>query len=121
MVQTDPAPVTTAVLQLPGLDVLFAVSQWPRVRLEHLSTLIRARAIENQLFVALCNSCAAAGETRYGGHSAIIGPLGETLAEAGGAETVITAEADMTALSDIRARIPVFSDRRPTLYKTDLQ
>ena len=112
-------PELTRSLALPGLDVLFVVSQWPAVRVPHLTTLSHARAIENQMFVALCNSCGTAAGTVYGGHSAIIDPLGATIAEAGDAETIITADCDSEALAAIRSSIPVFRDRRPELYRTD--
>ena len=112
-------PELVRTLALPGLDVLFVVSQWPESRLLPLSVLSQARAIENQMYVALCNSCGEAYGTRYGGHSAIIDPLGTVLAEASGAETIVTAEADLISLEKIRASIPVFRDRRPELYDTE--
>lgn len=109
-------PELIRTLALPGLDLLLVVSQWPAVRAAHLSILTRARAIENQMFLALCNSCGTAAGTKYGGHSAILDPLGNVLAEAGDAESVITADADMAVLEKIRGSIPVFRDRRPELY-----
>ena len=98
------------------VDLLFAVAQWPEKRTMHLETLARARAIENQMFLALCNSVGAAGETRCGGHSAIIDPWGEYLARAWDGEETITGEADFSVIEDIRASINVFRDRRPELY-----
>ena len=109
-------PELTRSLALQGLDMLFVVSQWPKERIFHLRTLTTARAIENQMFVACCNSCGTAGKTVYGGNSAIIEPFGKTLALAGENEEIITAACDMQILSDIRGSIPVFSDRRPELY-----
>lgn len=110
-------PELIRTLALPGLDVLFVVSQWPAVRAEHLSILTRARAVENQMFAALCNSCGTAGNTKYGGGSAVIDPLGRVLACAGDEEATVTADAELSVLADIRARIPVFADRRPSLYR----
>ena len=75
-------PELTRTLALEGVDLLFVVAQWPEKRTMHLETLARARAIENQMFLALCNSVGAAGETRCGGHSAVIDPWGEYLARA---------------------------------------
>lgn len=109
-------PELVRSLALPGLDMLFVVSQWPESRIFHLRTLTTARAIENQMFVACCNSCGVAGDTVYGGSSAIIDPLGDTLALAGTTETVIAADCDMDILTLIRGRIPVFRDRKPELY-----
>ena len=109
-------PELTRTLTVPGLDMLFVVSQWPKVRTFHLRSLTTARAIENQMFVVCCNSCGTAGETVYGGSSAIIDPWGETLALAGEQEEILTAQCDLTVLQNIRSTIPVFRDRRPELY-----
>ena len=108
-------PELTRAMALEGLDLLFVPAQWPAKRTMHLETLARARAIENQMFLALCNS--AASDTLCGGHSAIIDPWGEYLARAGEGETVITADADFTVIQSIRESINVFRDRRPELYE----
>ena len=105
-------PELTRSLTVPGLDMLFMVCQWPKIRTHHLRTLTTARAIENQMFLVCCNSC-----TPYGGHSAVIDPWGETLALAGEEETSITADCNLEILSEIRGSIPVFRDRRPEVYK----
>ena len=104
-------------LALPGLDILFVVSQWPEARIPHLEVLSQARAIENQMFVALCNSCGTAFGTKFGGHSAVIDPWGTVLAQADDRQSIVFAEADWKILEQIRATIPVFRDRRPELYR----
>ena len=109
-------PELTRSLTVPGLDMLFVVSQWPKIRTFHLRSLTTARAIENQMFVVCCNSCGTAGSTVYGGNSAIIDPWGETVALAAEAEQLLTAECDLQILTNIRGSIPVFRDRRPELY-----
>lgn len=109
-------PELVRTLALPGLDVLFVVSQWPKTRTSHLRTLTTARAIENQMFVVCCNSCGTAGDTVFGGSSAVINPLGETLILAGEREEIISAECKMNMLDEIRGSIPVFRDRRQDLY-----
>ena len=68
------------------------------------------------MFLALCNSCATAGDTVYGGGSAIYDPLGNVLARAGGAQEIICADCDMSMLDGIRDSINVFADRRRELY-----
>ena len=112
-------PELIRTLALSGLDVLFIVAQWPDKRVFHLETLTLARAIENQMFVALCNSCGEASGAQYGGHSMIVDPWGATLAKAGAGETVITADLNLDQLTEIRESIPVFRDRRPALYDCD--
>ena len=109
-------PELTRTLALQGIDLLFVVSQWPDKRIVHLDTLSRARAIENQMFLALCNSCGAAGDTRYGGHSALIDPWGTYLAQAGEGEEILSGDLDFSVIEGIRSSINVFRDRRPTLY-----
>ena len=110
-------PELTRSLTVHGLDMLFVVSQWPKVRTFHLRSLTTARAIENQMFVVCCNSCGTAGETVYGGNSAVIDPWGETIGLAGECQQILVRECDMRVLESIRSTIPVFRDRRPELYK----
>ena len=109
-------PELVRTLALQELDLLFVVSQWPNTRTFHLRTLTTARAIENQMFVVCCNSCGRAEETVFGGTSAVIDPLGKTLALAGETEEIILAECNMDMLAEIRGSIPVFRDRRQELY-----
>ena len=110
-------PELTRTLALRGIEILFVPAQWPSVRLEHWRTLTRARALENQIFLACCNGCGTAGETVYGGNSAIYDPWGVVLATAGSGETVIRAECDLGIIDGIRRSMHVFADRRPELYQ----
>lgn len=109
-------PELVRTLCLSGIDILFVVSQWPKERISHLQILTAARAIENQIFVACCNSCGTAEQTVFGGHSAILNPFGAVLVQAGASEEIISANCDFQMLSEIRSKIPVFRDRHPELY-----
>lgn len=109
-------PELARALALPGLDVLFIPAEWPKTRVSQMLALLRARTIENQIFAAVCNGCGESYGVRYGGHSAVVGPLGETLVEAGGRETIVRAIADIGSLARIREATPVWLDRRPELY-----
>ena len=110
-------PELTRSLALRGIDLLFAPAQWPAVRVAHWQTLNRARAIENQIFLACCNGCGTAGETVYGGFSAVYDPWGTVLAEAGPGEEIILADCDLAVKEQIRNSIHVFRDRRPEIYQ----
>jgi len=103
-------------MALSGAKVLFIPAEWPRRRTEQMRTLLRARAIENQQFAALCNGCGTAFGTQFGGSSAIVDPLGNLLAKAGRRERIITAELNFEAQERIRRELPIFLDRRPELY-----
>ena len=71
------------------------------------------------MYVAACNRVGSSNGTDFFGHSMIIDPWGEIVAEAGEEETILTAEIDLELVEDVRRRIPVFEDRRPALYKLD--
>lgn len=109
-------PELSRRLALEGAAVICVPAQWPKPRQEHWRTLLRARAIENQLFVVACNACGPIGKLEFFGMSLIIDPKGELLAEAGEAEGEISASLDLQLMADWRAQIPCFNDRRPELY-----
>ena len=80
----------------------------------HWEILVKARAIENQCFVVAPNQCGAnpvTGVASYG-HSLIVGPWGDVLAEAGQVETSLRATLDMGELDRVRARVPAQKHRR---------
>ena len=70
-------PELTRTMAVQGLDFLFVVSQWPAARLPQLGALLRARAIENQCFACVCNSCGTMNGTVYGGNSMVFDPVGK--------------------------------------------
>jgi len=99
-----------------GARLMLVCAEWPHPRLEHWRTLLRARAIENQAYVVACNAVGHANDTVFFGHSMIINPWGEVLAEAGEAETVLAGELDLAEVDRIRSQFPVLSDRREELF-----
>lgn len=103
-------------LALDGADLICLSAQWPSPRQEHWRTLLRARAIENQLFVLAANCCGVQGKLDFFGMSLIIAPQGEVLAEGGDRDGEVLAELDFQALRDYRTRIPAWHDRRPEVY-----
>jgi len=109
-------PELARKLALDGAKVLFVPAEWPHPRLHHWRTLLQARAIENQMYVVACNRSGISGSTHFFGHSMVIDPWGEVLAEAGEEETILRAEIDLALTDEVRGRIPVFEDRRPSIY-----
>ena len=103
-------PELSRALVDAGADVLVLPSAWlsgPR-KVDHWRTLLRARAIENTCFVV------ASGQPgpRYSGHSMVIDPWGEVLAEAGEGPTVLTAELRREVMDACRNTNPSLSNRR---------
>lgn len=84
---------------------------WPAARVSHWRALLRARAIENQAFVIGCNAAGANGGVELGGHSAVIDPLGEVLAEAVAEPTTLRTKIDLEAVRTTRADFPALRDR----------
>ncbi|GAB1398624.1 carbon-nitrogen family hydrolase [Aminivibrio sp.] len=106
---------------LKGAEVLFVSAEWPTARADHWKTLLRARAIENQMFVVACNRCGITEDTAFAGGSLILGPKGEILFEGGDGEEAGFVTLDLKEVSDIRNFLTVFNDRVPEIYGTHLK
>ncbi|GAA1910869.1 carbon-nitrogen hydrolase family protein [Nocardioides hwasunensis] len=93
-----------------GAEVIVVPAAWlPGERkVEHWRTLLAARAIENTCFVV----GAGQPEPRYSGHSAVLGPLGDTLAAAAGEEETLEVVLDREELAAARRTNPSLANRR---------
>ncbi|PON71744.1 Carbon-nitrogen hydrolase [Parasponia andersonii] len=84
----------------------------------HWELLQRARAADNQLYVA---TCSPARDTESGyvawGHSTLVGPFGEVLATTEHEETIIIAEIDYSLVELRRTNLPLLKQRRGDLYQ----
>jgi omega-amidase len=109
-------PELMRAYSVSGATLILLPSEWPYPRLSHWRTLIRARAIENQAFVAACNCTGASGEYAFFGHSMIVNPAGETVIEGGETEMLLTATIDLDQVNQVRSLFNVFDDRRPEAY-----
>jgi predicted amidohydrolase len=104
-----------------GAKMVIMPAQWPNPRREHYRTLLRARAIENGMYIVAVNRVGVdefdeGEQTSYFGHSSIIDPWGEVVLELGGQEAVVSATIDLDEVDRARQRLPVLSDRRPDVY-----
>ncbi len=102
---------------LSGVNMVYLPAEWPHPRLSHWQTLLRARAIENQMFMIGVNRVGSDGTYNFFGHSAIIDPWGNAIVEGGESELLLTATIETDLVTEVRAKIPVFKDRRPELYR----
>jgi predicted amidohydrolase len=83
----------------------------------HWSLLGRARAVDNQVYVALCSPSRDTGATYHAwGHSMIVNPNAEVLTEAGESEAIVYADLDAKVIDDIRKGIPLYNQRRFDVY-----
>lgn len=98
-------------------DLYAVIANWPDSRREHWRALLKARAIENQAYVIGVNRAGEGGGLSYAGDSAVIDPMGETLAEAGPGEAVLVCDIDPETVTAIRGRFPALQDVRPESYR----
>jgi predicted amidohydrolase len=94
-----------------GTETLVQVAAWPARRREHWQALCRARAIENQMYVLACAAAGTQAGIEMSGHSLVIDPWGEVVAEAGDEPTVLHAEIAPAIVAETRAKFPVLRDR----------
>lgn len=99
-----------------GAKILYFPAEWPLSRINQWKILLQARAIENQAYVIAVNRVGNDPENHFGGHSLVISPTGEVLVECDDQEKLVVTTLDLDKLKTVRGKIPVFSDRRPTLY-----
>jgi len=99
-----------------GARFVVLPSQWPRPRLNHFETLLRARAIENQAIVIAVNRIGSEGEHTFFGHSMVIDPWGETICDARDEEILLVCMLDPADLDRVRRDFPVLGDMRHDVW-----
>lgn len=107
-------PEVARAAALAGCNVMVYPAAWvagPHKK-EHWSTLLCARAIENELFVAGC----CRPDKQCIGTSRVVNPLGETIAAAGADEQLVIADISLAEIASARANMPCLEHRRPSLY-----
>lgn len=99
--------------------LILCAANWPASRRGQLTALARARAIETQAFVVVCNRTGAGGGIVYDGGTAVFSPMGDVIAQAQGAHAqAVFADIDPLAADAARAAFPMRADRRPELYRS---
>ncbi|MFF4015469.1 carbon-nitrogen family hydrolase [Streptomyces sp. NPDC001843] len=94
-----------------GAETLVIPAGWPERRRAHWTLLAQARAVENQAFVLACGTAGTHAGVPQAGHSIVVDPWGEVLAEAGVGEEVLTVEFDPARVGVTREQFPALKDR----------
>jgi predicted amidohydrolase len=95
---------------------LIYVANWPDRRVQAWKTLLPARAIENQCYVAGVNRIGKDGnEIQHSGYSMVADPLGEVQQMEPGQEGILTITLDRNMLDQTREKTPFWKDADPFL------
>ncbi|WP_328926675.1 carbon-nitrogen family hydrolase [Streptomyces sp. NBC_00190] len=95
-----------------GATTMVVAAGWPARRRAHWTLLSRARAVEDQSYVLACGLAGTHAGVEQAGHSLVVDPWGEVLAEAGPGEDVLTVDLDPAKVRDTRTQFPALKDRR---------
>ena len=114
-------PELFRILAVGGVRLIVLASAFTeRTGRDHWEILVRARAIENQVFVLAANQVGASTpRLRWLGRSMIVDPWGVVLAQAPDREGYILADLDFEAQDRMRAQLPSLANRRPESYHLD--
>lgn len=102
-----------------GANLITVIASWPVAREHHWTTLLTARAIENQAYVVGVNRCGDDPKLHHPGRSMVISPGGEVLADAGHDEGTVSATLNLDALNDYRRALPFLADIRAEYIKAE--
>jgi omega-amidase len=95
----------------PEYDLIIFVANWPSVRNHAWTTLLQARAIENQCYVVGVNRTGIDGNgLEYAGGSMIIGPFGDVIKSLSSEEEILSHTLDRNKLEEIRTKYPFLLD-----------
>lgn len=112
-------PEVYRTLTLKGARIILCASAFLSPRFDHWEFFLRARAAENQVFVAASGQYGTEPRSGIGfvGRSMIVDPWGTVIATASDAETCTTAVVDLDFIDEVRRRYPLLGQRRPALYR----
>jgi predicted amidohydrolase len=110
-------PEVTRGLALAGAELIVIPAAFPDPRSAHWDTLVMARAIENQVYVAATNRVRFGfdGKT-YFGHSQVVDPWGVRLTRINSETALFTHECNTSMINTVRDQITCYADRSPTGY-----
>ena len=112
-------PELFRAMALAGAVLFVVPAQWPVKRIEAWLLLARARAVENELFVAACNRVGTDGQVEFSGRSCIVDPWGNLLVGGDGQEQLLVAQADLEEVRKVRRYLTIYQDRCPEAYRVE--
>ena len=111
-------PELTRRMALEGAQLILVPGAFPDPRSAHWDSILAARAIENQFYVAAANRVGRGfdGKT-YFGHSQMVDPSGVRLTRMTSEEQIFASSGDTSSLDSVRNQITCYKDRAPGAYE----
>ena len=105
-------------LALAGAEVIFVPAAFTmQTGRDHWELLLRARAVENGVFVAAAGQIGTSPPNQtWFGHSMVVDPWGTVIAQAPDEEGIVLASLDFSRIEKVRRMIPSLANRRPSAY-----
>lgn len=97
-------------------QLILVIANWPQERREHWITLLKARAIENQCYIAGVNRVGTDISLSYSGDSMIIDPLGNVLIQESKTQKLLEADISLDTVEKVRDSFKLKADRKESLY-----
>lgn len=98
-------------------EMIIVIANWPKVRIAHWETLLRARAIENQCYIVGVNRTGIGNGLEYTESSMVFDPFGEKLTQESKNQELLIVEIDANRVREVREQYPFKRDRKPDFYK----
>lgn len=96
-----------------GAEILINMAAWSKTKPEHWEIMHKSRAIENQCYMIVANQTGKISSTEYNlGHSMVINPWGEIIAELHEEEGCLEVNIDTNTVKELRKNFPLLNDRR---------
>jgi deaminated glutathione amidase len=111
-------PEMSRILSVQGAELLVIPSAWVHgiMKEEHWQTFIKARAIENGIYVIAPDQIG----NIYTGRSMVVDPFGTVLLDMGNKEGMEVVELEKSDIIKVRAQLPLLKNRRTDVYKKNL-
>ena len=93
-----------------NVHLIIIIANWPDTRIEHWRTLLKARAIENQCYVAAVNRVGKDPKLNYTGFSGMYDPMGKEIVAVENEEKVIFVDLDKNYMNEVRKKFPFLDD-----------
>ena len=103
------------------VDTIIIIANWPKSRSEHWKALLKARAIENQVYILAVNCVGEINKLYYCGGTSIIDPNGNLIDSIVDVEGIIYGHIDEKIVKEVRKLFPMKMDRRNEFYKENLK